>query len=345
MDSDHQIQVPAPEQSGTPAPEQTNEASPGRSQAPAPEHTHEPAPDQDEAPAPEQVHESTSEQRKVPAPDRIKEPGPVMLWRRRFYVLGASLAIAAAALVLCLLAPKTYQATATVVVSLPPATSGGVTSESVTASSDLAGQYAQLATLRPTLLAAAKTLGVSESQLTGSASAGVIASQNLVAVNATARNGALAQQRANAVAHALVVGISHSNAVTLYTYSRNVTRALGSTNRQIGTLRRDIARNAGHTAIVSADTTLLSSLVAQRQQAQSELAQEAANEPAVSVASEAGEASQAQPKTVLYTLIAFIVGLLVAGQLAVVYPASGNRVAPAPAEPPANRGTRAAADV
>jgi capsular polysaccharide biosynthesis protein len=252
----------------------------------------------------------------------LNVPASVILWRRKFYVLGASLATALVALVVCLAVGKTYQAAATILVSLPPATAGGVTSDSVTASSDLAGQYAQLATLRPTLMAAAKALGVPENDLSGEVSAGVIASQNLVAIKVTAGSATVAFQRANAVAQALVVGINHTNAGALQTYSKDITSALGSTNREVSRLRSGIARNAGRIAIVDADSTILSSLLVQKQQAQSEIAQEAANEPVVSVASKANSASQAEPKTLLYTLIALIAGLLVAAQLAVLYPAS-----------------------
>ena len=71
-----QTVTPAPEQTETPAPEQTVTPAPEQTETPAPEQTVTPAPDQTETPAPEQTVTPAPEQTETPAPEQTVTPAP-----------------------------------------------------------------------------------------------------------------------------------------------------------------------------------------------------------------------------------------------------------------------------
>ena len=118
----------------------------------------------------------------TPDVDRI-----AAIWRRKFQILLAGVVLAAVTFGVCHVVPKTFEASAIVRISLPPPSQAQISSQSVTAASDLAGQYSQLATLHPVLSSAAKRLGTTESVLGSSVSAGTVSGQNLISVRGQAR--------------------------------------------------------------------------------------------------------------------------------------------------------------
>ena len=71
-----QTETPAPEQTVTPAPEQTVTPAPEQTETPAPEQTVTPAPEQTETPAPEQTVTPAPEQTETPAPEQTVTPAP-----------------------------------------------------------------------------------------------------------------------------------------------------------------------------------------------------------------------------------------------------------------------------
>ena len=69
-------ETPAPEQTVTPAPEQTETPTPEQTVTPAPEQTETPAPEQTVTPAPEQTETPAPEQTVTPAPEQTETPAP-----------------------------------------------------------------------------------------------------------------------------------------------------------------------------------------------------------------------------------------------------------------------------
>ena len=69
-------ETPAPEQTVTPAPEQTETPAPEQTVTPAPEQTETPAPEQTVTPAPEQTETPAPEQTVTPAPEQTETPAP-----------------------------------------------------------------------------------------------------------------------------------------------------------------------------------------------------------------------------------------------------------------------------
>ena len=77
-----QTETPAPEQTVTPAPEQTETPAPEQTVTPAPEQTVTPAPEQTETPAPEQTVTPAPEQTETPAPEQTVTPAASTLGQR-----------------------------------------------------------------------------------------------------------------------------------------------------------------------------------------------------------------------------------------------------------------------
>ena len=77
-----QTVTPAPEQTETPAPEQTVTPAPEQTETPAPEQTVTPAPEQTETPAPEQTVTPAPEQTETPAPEQTETPAASTLGQR-----------------------------------------------------------------------------------------------------------------------------------------------------------------------------------------------------------------------------------------------------------------------
>lgn len=248
-------------------------------------------------------------------PPRVDRMGAI--WRSKLWILIGAIAVAAATYGVCRAVPKIFQASATVRVSLPPQSPSAISSQSVTASSDLAGQYAQLAKLAPVLDTASRHLGMSESALASVVSAGTVSGQNLISVQAQAHNAAAAGARANAVAAALADTITRGNRVQATTYSRAVARQLAPVNSEIRRARTAMVQDARSPVALASDETLLSNLLIQRSQVLSSVAEAAATQPSADVFAPAGAGSQVQPRPTLYTVVAFLVALVVLAQVAV----------------------------
>jgi len=270
------------------------------------------------------AHDPATTRNQVTKTERTDQRHPVetdriaAIWRRRYRILGAAIAVAIVTFAACEILPKTYSSSATISVSLPPQEQAAISGQGATAASSLASQYAQTATLGPVLAAAAPKSGTTASQLTNSVSAGTISGENLIAVRAEAPSPAAAALRANAVASALVANITASNSKQVSAYSHSVERALVPETAQINSLQAKIAHGHLRPAAMAADESELANLVLQRSQVSSVVVQNAATEPTVAVLAQAGSGTQVQPRTVLYTLVAFLVALLASGQIAVL---------------------------
>jgi capsular polysaccharide biosynthesis protein len=239
------------------------------------------------------------------------------IWRAKFYIVIAAIVVAALTYEVCRVVPKTFQSSATVRISLPPSNASLMSSGGSTAAGSVAAQYVPTATLSPVLSAAAKLSHTPQSVLSSSVSAATISGENLIQVSAEAREPSVAATRANAVATALTNSIASGNSTQAAAYNASVQRQLAPLNAQIKSMRSAIGTTGASTATVSADQSVLSSLIVQRGQLQSAAVQNMSGEPTADVFAKAGPGSQVEPQPPLYTAVAFIVAALVAAQIAV----------------------------
>jgi capsular polysaccharide biosynthesis protein len=252
-----------------------------------------------------------------------------VLWRAKWWLLAIALIAGGAAYGISRYAVSpTYSSSADIVVTAHTL-SGGL-SDAITASNDLASQYAQLADSPPVLERASRSLP-SGRGLAAAVSAGTVGDQNLVRVTAEAGGRRLAQVRANAVANAFVAQISATNAEEAAQLRSSVERQLQSSQQAISRAEASVARatrqaNASsrsraplRNSVLAAKESLLASLILQRQSIISDLARGTVEaQPSVKVSATAGLGTQVQPKPALYAGIAAIVTALAAGQILVL---------------------------
>ena len=230
---------------------------------------------------------------------------------------------------------KSYHASGTFRVTVP--NQQGINDTVVTAANDLATQYVQLVSSAPVVDRAAKRLGVAPSSLNGSITASTVAAQNIVQVTASSHSPSIASARASAATYALVHYIETINSGQAVQYSHTINRSLIPLNRQIASLTAQISAaqakpSAANNAKVVNDQTVLSSLLAQRQQTAQQLATNAAGgQPTIQLVSPGGTASIAYPKPSLYAVIGFIIALLITLRIAFLLTVARRRRARAPA--------------
>jgi len=214
--------------------------------------------------------------------------------------------------------PASYQSSAIVRVSVQ-ATSG-ISDPAVTASNDLASQYAQLASTSPIEDAAALQLGVPSSGLSGSVTAGTIAAQNLIRITASGSSAAQAEQRATAVAKAFVAYVDSLNTQQAQVYTHAVTSKLVPLQREISAVRAQLHSSAASTTTGGSETqhdgtVLLTGLVGQERTVLSSIAQSsAAAQPDLQLIAPGGTASQVSPRPKLYAAIGVLAVLLILGR-------------------------------
>ena len=209
--------------------------------------------------------------------------------------------------------PATYESNAQFRVSVP--NQAGLTEATVMAANDLATQYSQLASASTVIDAAARTLKISPSQLSGEISGSTVNAQNLVQVTASADSPGDAQSRAAAVADALRKYIDRINGRQSATYSRNVTSGLVPLDEEITRYTKRL-QSASETERQSINL-LLGSLLSQRQQVLASTARDtAAGRPTLQGIASASAASKTSPRPKLYALVALIAAGLVSGRIA-----------------------------
>jgi capsular polysaccharide biosynthesis protein len=240
-----------------------------------------------------------------------------ILWRSKYWILLTAVVVAVITYIVSDAVPKTYSASATVSVTLPPSASATATGEAVAATGDLATQYADTATLGPILTLASKLSGISPSVLGSSTSAGTISGENLISIRGEASEGPASGARANAIAEALVQTVRAQNTAAIAAYSRSVDRELRPLNAQIAALDARLTNAKLNSASQASVEGTLSSLLIQRGSLESQIIQNESSQPTITLLSRAGDGSVIDPKPKLYALIALIVAVLVAGQLSI----------------------------
>jgi capsular polysaccharide biosynthesis protein len=203
----------------------------------------------------------------------------------------------------------TYQANASFVVEIPA--EGGLSDPTVTAANDIATQYAQLATAAPVLDAAAKTLKVNASTLSGKIQGSTISAQNIVQVTASATDPGRATAIAQAVDVALVEYIRQLESSTGAQFNAKANVLLAPLNAEITGLRTKIAGE--RLSRRGPDESALQTLIAQQASEISQLATDTAgSQPSLQVVSGGASASQIAPKPKEYAVIGLVVALILA---------------------------------
>ncbi|MCW2985408.1 MAG: hypothetical protein JWR63_2978 [Conexibacter sp.] len=208
--------------------------------------------------------------------------------------------------------PK-YSSSSTLIVSVNGGS--GLSDVSVTASNDLASQYAQLANSAPVLRAAEKRLKAPAGSLDGKLSGSTVSAQNIIKVSASAGAPGAAQQRADAATEALISYVTRINAKSATRYAAAVTFRLRPIDKQIAAVEKRISKGSAESRRNA--SVVLANLVAQRQQVQSTIAQNAAgSQPNLQAVTPATAGAKTSPKPELYALVALVIVLLIGGRIA-----------------------------
>ncbi len=249
-----------------------------------------------------------------------------MVWLARWWVLAIVVVITLLTYIVSTSLPGSYASSATVSVSAQGSSTVSPL-DTVDASNGLASQVAQLVTTDAIEGPAKKALG--RSNLAGSVAAATAADQNLIVITVTGRNGPLDRAEADALAASTKTYVVQTSANAAEAHTTAVTASLASLGAAITQ-----ANTAVHAATIAAAGALAGSPAAQtlanaetalqnlqlRQQTlQSQAAVDGASqEPSVSIVAPAGSPSKVSPKPLLYTLIAFVVGLILAVEAALI---------------------------
>jgi capsular polysaccharide biosynthesis protein len=254
------------------------------------------------------------------APDRSS-----IVWKAKWWIMLIALLAGGATYAVCTHAvPKRYSSSTTIAVNVH-SISGGI-SDAITASNDLAAQYAELVDSPPVLAHAAASLH-GGSGLGSSISAGTIADQNLISVDAQGASATTAQHRANAVGSAFVRYINGVNLAQASRLSSSIPARLSASQKAIldaetaveqarkNAVNAPPSEAASANSVLSTKESLLATLIAQRQAVLDALAEGAvASLPTVRIAAVAGPGSQVEPKPVLYGVIAAMVAALLGAE-------------------------------
>jgi capsular polysaccharide biosynthesis protein len=278
----------------------------------------------------EELRELELETRKMRDRGNGSSDRATVLWRGKWWILALALLAGTATYgVSRFVISPTYGSSADIVVTAH--TVSGALSDAITASNDLANQYAQVADSPTVLEQAARVLPGGGHGLAAATSVGTVGDQNLVRVTTLAGSPGLAQRRANAVARAFVVQINGVNAQEAAQVRKAVEQQLQSSQQAISDARANVAkatrnaitssrkRSAVRNSVLAAQQSLLSNLITQRQQIISDLAGATVEaQPSVRISAVAGPGTQTQPKPVLYAGVAAIAMALAVGQILIL---------------------------
>lgn len=252
------------------------------------------------------------------------------VWRAKWVILVVAVVLAALTYGVSNLLPPTFQSASLVQVT---AINNGVTSQAdtVTASNSLAAQYAQYATSGPVIEVAVAHLGTgaAAASLGSRVAAATVANQNLVKITVQASSAAAAQQGADAVASALNAYIGAQGDAAVTSFAQSLQTQLKGLDDSISSTRAAAAKAstaavgapAGSAAITTLNTqeTLLSELLIRRETLSSQAASaEVSLRPSSGVVGSAGPGTQVQPNPKLYSVVALIVGLFGAAEVAIL---------------------------
>jgi capsular polysaccharide biosynthesis protein len=240
-----------------------------------------------------------------------------VVWRNLPWILLIAVAAAAATFVVSSVVPKTYSASATVSITLPPSESATASGQGVTAVGDLASQYASLATIGPVVARASRESGIPGSTLSKSVSAGTISGENLISVRGEARTASGSTLRANSIAGSLAHYVNASSAAQATSYTQSVAAKLKPLDKQVSKLTQEVSNKSLSVTARSVLQSSLGTLLVQRGELESVTVENTSSQPTAEFLAPATGSSIIDPKRSLYTAVAFVVMLLIAGQLSV----------------------------
>lgn len=130
-----------------------------------------------------------------------------LVWARRWHLLGVCVVVASAIALFAALAPSAYSSTAVVSVTVDSGARASAR-DGVSASNELAIQYAALAETASITTAAASSIGLEPEQLIDRVEAAANVNQNLIRITVSLPESRDAQAAANAVAATLVSAVA-----------------------------------------------------------------------------------------------------------------------------------------
>jgi capsular polysaccharide biosynthesis protein len=249
-----------------------------------------------------------------------------ILWRFKFLILGITLALAVVTFVVSKVIPATYSSDGSVSFSVA-GTVRSSAADSVTASNDFASQYSAIIRTSSVANAAAKSIDVGGDQIRGKVSASILLNQNLVKVSVVADSASKAERYTDAVLKTVVQRVTDAQSAAQKDYKANLTSSTVLVDASIATARNDLsaAENAAAGGSNQAANgrqngaqTLLSNLILSRQTVLSNAALNAPQPRSAQITAQASDATVVTPNAKLYTLIAFILGLIVVAEILVV---------------------------
>jgi capsular polysaccharide biosynthesis protein len=240
-----------------------------------------------------------------------------IVWRTKHWTLLVALAAAAVTFAVCTVIPKTYSASATVSITLPPSESLTASGQAVSAVGDLAAQYASLATLGPVVARASQKSGIAASTLADSVSSGTISGENLISIRGEAGTASGATGRANAIASALAYYVRSTSETQANGYARSVAAKLKPLNQQINSLTTEVSNPSLSQSARGVLESSLGPLLVQRGELESATLENTSSQPTAEFLAPAGAGAIVEPKRSLYTAVAFVLMLLIAAQLSI----------------------------
>lgn len=247
-----------------------------------------------------------------------------VIWRAKFLIVTAAVLVGALVYVGSNQLTPVYTSSATIVVTAA-STPGGSAQDVALASNDLAAQDAQLVTADAVITTAAARVHVPGSTLSKHVSAGTVNAQNVVQVTVQSSNKSSAQQWANAVAQAFQAYIGLRAQVNSQALRNSVNLQAAPLDQQIAQLRSQIASappaapGTEELATIQSMQGQLTQLMASRATLEENTALAIASEsPNISIPTAATSATKVSPRPSLYAIVAVLLTVLVASQIAIV---------------------------
>lgn len=244
----------------------------------------------------------------------------VVIWRAApliaAFVVGAFIVV----LVIASALPARYSDSARVRLQLN--TTQGPSQDSSTAANQLASQYTQLIDTNDALGLAATSMGMELGDLEDKISAGTVQDQNVIQVTATDDDRERTTEIANAAAESFAAFVRRDSGLRALSYSREVSIRLRPLDREIASARR--RTRARNDAIALNAQIELSGLVGQKQKVIADLAaRSVAGQVLADIPERADGASKTFPRPLLFAIVAGLIALLAAMQVALARERSG----------------------
>lgn len=208
----------------------------------------------------------------------------------------------------------TYRSSTQLLVNVNESTGLGL--DSVSAANQLTAQYVQLVPTDAVLARPAAQLGLSVSDLRNDISAGTVAQENLLQINANGPSASTAQQRAAIVTTDFMSFVARDNRRQLQAYISAVSAQLRSLDNDYAQLAARLRKaSAAKAAYIQGE---LGTLASQQQSLQNQVTQRAtAGVPIIQLVRPAGSGSRVAPHPALYAVVGFLVAAFVGAELAI----------------------------